>query len=186
MLVDVPEKRDEVMEQRANIIRQALCCSEKADKCDPSVLLDLAQEHYFLGDTDTARVMLKGYLDATVQEGPSHCQACHQICAKDAIMDKCSVCKVARYCSRTHQIYAWKKGRLCHKVMCQLLRRWRKAKAKEGKDNVKSSNAIVKDFFESLDNMQSWKKGRLCHKVMCVPTVEALAKVTSGERHYTY
>jgi len=37
--------------------------------------------------------------------------------------------------------------------MCPLLRRWRKAKAKEkeGKDNVKSSNAIVKDFFESLD-----------------------------------
>ena len=30
----------------------------------------------------------------TVQLGPSHCQKCRQICAKDAIMEKCSVCKV--------------------------------------------------------------------------------------------
>ena len=135
-LVDVPKKRDEV-------IRQALCCSEKAVKCGLSVLLDMAQEHYFLGDTENAHLMLRGYLDATVQQGPSHCQACHQICAKDTIMNKCSVCKVARYCSRTHQIYAWKKGRLCHKVMCPLLRHWRKAKAKGGRDNDESSNAIV-------------------------------------------
>jgi len=147
-LVDVPEKRDEVMEQRANILRQALCCSEKAVKCGLSVLLDMAQEHYFLGGTDNAHVMLKRYLDATVQQvGPSHCQACHQICAKDAIMDKCSVCKVARYCSEAHNMQAWMKGRLCHKVMCPFLTRWRKA----GKDNVESSNAILNDFFDSLD-----------------------------------
>jgi len=44
-LVDVPEKRDEVIERRANIIRPALCCSEKAVKCGLSVLLDMAQEH---------------------------------------------------------------------------------------------------------------------------------------------
>ena len=124
-------------------------------------LLDMAQEHYFRGDTANAHVMLKGYLDATVQQGPSHCQACHQICANDVIMDKCSVCKVARYCSQTHQICAWKKGRLCHKVMCPLSKRWRKAmaKAKEGKDTVKSSNAIVNDFFESLDVVYT-KHGR--------------------------
>ena len=113
-------------------------------------LLDMVQEPYFLGDTDNVHLMLERYLDVTVKQGPSHCQACHQICAKDAIMDKCSVCKVARYCIQTHQIYAWKRGRLSHKVMCPLLTRWRKAKVKEGKDNVESCNAICNDFLNAL------------------------------------
>ena len=43
------------------------------------------------------------------------------------------------------------KGRLCHNVMCPFLTPWRKAKAKEGEDNSESSDAILNDFFESLD-----------------------------------
>jgi len=42
--------------------------------------------------------------------------------------------------------------------MCPLLRRWRKAKAKEGKDNDESSNAIINDFFEILH--VAYKHGR--------------------------
>jgi len=47
-------------------------------------------------------------------------------------MEKCSVCKVARYCNSAHSIHAWKKGRLYHKVMCPLLKRWRKIMEGEG------------------------------------------------------
>ena len=47
-------------------------------------------------------------------------------------MEKCCVCKVARYCSLAHTGQAWKKGRLRHKVMRPLLKRWRKIA--EGKD----------------------------------------------------
>jgi len=125
-LVGFPERKDE-------LIRKALFSSEKAEKYYSSVgrtwsgsFLDLAQEHCFLGDTEKAHIALKEYLDATVKLGPSHCQTCLQICEKDAHMEKCSICKVARYCSATHQLQAWKKGRLCHKVMCPLLKSWRK------------------------------------------------------------
>jgi len=45
-----------------------------------------------------------------------------------------SVRSLARYCSQAHSIHAWKKGRLCHKVMCPWLKRWRKIM--EGKDTT--------------------------------------------------
>jgi len=92
----VPERIDE-------LVRKAIFWSEAAfnlqhDATD-ELLLDLAQEHYYLGDTEKAHNMIQKYLDGTVKLGPSQCQSCHQICAKDAIMEKWSVGKVARYCS---------------------------------------------------------------------------------------
>ena len=51
------------------------------------------------------------------------------------------------------------KGQLCHKVMCPFLTRWRNANAKEGEDNSESSDAILNDFFESLDEL-AYKHGR--------------------------
>jgi len=117
-------------------------------------LLQQAQEHYFLGDTDNARVILKVYFDAIVQQGPSHCQACNKICAKDAIMDKCSVCKVSRYCSEAHNIQGWMDGRPAlpqgHVPIFDALAQGEEG---EGEDNVESSNAILNDFFESLDEL---------------------------------
>jgi len=156
-LVGIPERKDE-------LIRKALFCSEAASafslssneyqnregsKRDHTLYLDLAQEHYFLGDSEKAHNMLKKYLDATVKMGPSHCQRCYQICAKDAIMEKCSVCKVARYCSGAHSIQAWKKGRLCHKVMCPLLKSWRKMNP-PGTDTTVSYDELFNDFFERV------------------------------------
>jgi len=147
-LVGVPETREEV-------IRKASLCSQEAIKLGrenypskPSIYLDLTQEHYFLGDTEKSQAMLKEYFDQTVKLGPSHCQTCHQACPKDAHMEKCSVCKVARYCSRSHSIQAWQKGRLCHKTMCPLLKRWRKLQV--GKYSNDSCSAIFNDFFESI------------------------------------
>ena len=148
-LVGIPERNDE-------LIRQALFWSEAglADcslegKIDPTCFLYLAQENYFLGDSEKAHFALKTYLGGIVQLGPSYCQACRQTCDKDAIMEKCSVCKVTRYCSEAHCIQAWKKGRLCHKFMCPFLHRWRKIKP--GKESTNDlCDELCDDFFERI------------------------------------
>jgi len=115
-----------------------------------ALYLDLAQEHYFLGDTEKVHNMLKRYLDRSLQLGASYCQACYQTCAKDAIMEKYSICKVTRYCSQAHSIQAWKKGRLCHKVMCPWLKHWRKIT--EGTKDTTSElcDELFNDFFERV------------------------------------
>ena len=149
----LPERNDEV-------IRKALFWSEAAFDLQNSewqnegrvhfdLSLDLAQEHYFLGDTERAHFRLKRYLDGTVKMGPTHCLSCDQACAKDAHMEKCSVCKVARYCSQDHSVQAWKKGRLCHRVMCPFLKRWRKIT--EGKGAAAElCDELFNDFFERV------------------------------------
>jgi len=149
MYESLPERNDE-------LIRKALFWSQAAFHLPNEVailalFLDLAQEHYFLGDLEKAHAALKTYLGGTVQLGPSYCQRCYQTFAKDAILEKCSVCKVARYCSRDHSIQAWKKGRLCHKVMCPLLKRWRKIT--EGKGTTTRTelcDELFNDFFERV------------------------------------
>jgi len=154
------EKYELLPERNDELVREALFWSEAAFNLQKSnfgvnldLRLDLAQEHYFLGDTEKAHLMLKRYLDATLRLGPSHCQSCSQICAKDAIMEKCSVCKVARYCSQAHSVQAWKKGRLCHKVMCPLLKRWRKIT--EGKYiTTELCDELFNNFFERV---LAWK-----------------------------
>jgi len=127
----IDESLDGVPEARDEVIRKALLFSERSIEIrrgnDPSILyLDVAQEHYFLGDAEKAHAVLKKYLDLTVELGSSCCQACHQSCAKDETMMVCMGCLVTRYCSQAHQRRTWKKGRLCHKVMCPLLQRWRR------------------------------------------------------------
>jgi len=147
-LIGVPATREEVIRNASHFSQEAIKLGREDDPNKPSIYLDLAQEHYFLGDTEKAQAMLKEYLDQTVKLGPSHCQTCHQACQKDAHMEKCSVCKVARYCSRAHSIQAWQKGRLCHTVMCPLLKRWRRLQG--GKATNDSSNAICNDFFDII------------------------------------
>jgi len=141
-------------ERRGRIINHALFYSEAAftlqrsEGVDPRLFLDLAQENYFDGNVNNANIMLKKYLDETVKMGPLQCLTCYQPSPKDAHMEKCSVCKVARYCSQDHSIQSWKKGRLCHKVMCPLFKRWRKMQL--GKNNAESCDEILNDFFEGV------------------------------------
>jgi len=147
----LPERNDELISKALFWSEAAfnLQNSKEAEGVNHALFLDLAQEHYFLGDAEKAHLMLKEYLEATVKLGPSHCQSCCQICAKDAIMEKCSVCKVARYCSQAHSMQAWQKGRLCHKVMCPHLKRWRKIKPdKETTTDLR--HALYSDFFERV------------------------------------
>ena len=148
------EKYESLPERNDELIRKALFWSEAAytlrfSGVTLALYLDLGQEHYFLGDSEKAHAMLKKYVDKTVKLGSSHCQACYQTCAKDAIMEKCSVCKVARYCSRDHSIKAWKKGRLCHKVMCPLSKRWLKIKPGKG-TTTELCDELFNDFFERV------------------------------------
>jgi rubrerythrin len=149
------EKYESFSERNDELIRKALffvaACNLPIPLVDVDLFLflDLAQEHYFLGDSEKAHAALKKYLDGTVRLGASHCQSCGQICAKDAIMEKCSVCKVARYCSQAHSIQAWKKGRLCHKVMCPLLKRWRKITEGKG-TTTEVRDELFNDFFERV------------------------------------
>jgi len=147
-LIGVPEIREEAIRKASLCSQESINLGHADDSRKPSIYLDLAQAHYFLGDTEKAQAMLKEYLDQTVKLGPSHCEHCHQPCPKDAHMEKCSDCKVARYCSRAHSIEAWQKYRLCHKVMCPLLKRWRKLQV--GKATGDSHNSICNDFFEIL------------------------------------
>jgi len=148
------ESQDRTPQQNDELMRNALSSSEKAVEhssggvpVDPGLLLDLAQEHYVLGDVECAHDKLSQYLDKIVKRGPSNCQTCDQTCAKDAFMEKCSVCKVARYCCEAHQLQSWQKGRLCHKVMCPLLQHWRKTK---GTDNSESRDELFSDFFQKV------------------------------------
>ena len=148
-LVDIPERNEE-------LIRKALFWSEAARKQnrfegarDPTCTLDLAQEYYFLGDSEKAHDALEIYLAGMVHMGESCCQACNEICAKGTIMKKCSFCKVARYCSVAHSIQGWRKGRLCHKVMCPYLQRWRKIKPGKRK-TIELRDALCNDFFERV------------------------------------
>jgi len=149
-LVGIPERNDDLIRKALFWSEAALYnCSSEGKIDHISSLEDLAQEYYFLGYSEKAHVALKGYLEGTVQSGSSCCQTCSQICAKDAIMEKCSICKVARYCSRAHSIKAWKKGRLCHKVMCPFLQRWRKIKP--GKETTNElRDKLCNDFFERV------------------------------------
>ena len=107
-------------------------------------------KHYFLGDSEKAHLMLNEYLEPTVKLGPSTCQSYSQIYEEEDVhMEKCSVCKVARYCSLAHSVQAWKKGRLCHNVLCPLLKRWRKIT--EGKDaTTELCDELFNDFFERV------------------------------------
>jgi len=147
------EKYESLPERNDEVIRKALFWSEAAFEGreieNLALFLDMAQEHYFLGDTEKAHLMLKEYLDGSLELGAAQCQTCGQICEKDAHMEKCSVCKVARYCSQAHSIQAWKKGRLCHKVLCPLLKRWRKLT--EGQDaTTELSDKLFSNFFERV------------------------------------
>jgi len=138
---------------------EILCCAYnssmtavqllKRDCHDDNVLLlDLAQEQYFLGGVENAQVFLEDYLDTIISSSPLLCEACDQKSGTGAIMQICGGCNVAHYCSRSHQKQSWKKGRICHKDICPLLNRWRRVK--KGKDNSESCKPLFREFFESI------------------------------------
>jgi len=75
-VVENPETRNELVRQALSFSEKAIEGSSAADTGQPPGLyLDLAQEHFLLGDMEKAQDMLKRYLDATVDLG-LNCQRC--------------------------------------------------------------------------------------------------------------
>ena len=98
----------------------------------PYAKLHLA--HLTIGNAspDDAVAHLQEYLSCIVQGGRNLCSGCWQIRGAETPMLKCSGCRVARFCSKSHQKMASNKaahggslwtGR--HKDMCGVLGRWR-------------------------------------------------------------
>ena len=96
-----------VSETREEVIRKASLCSQEAINLrredNPSIYLDLAQANYFLGDRECPGYA-QGIHGQNLETRTITLPTCHQTCPKDAHMEKCSVCKVARYCNRAHSI----------------------------------------------------------------------------------
>jgi len=79
------------------------------------------------------------------------CRSCNRKAGNGTDIKICRNCQVVDYCSEAHQILAWRRGRLSHKVMCPFLKRYRLvAKAENRIDTVESFEVICKDFFETV------------------------------------
>ena len=149
-LIDIPLERDEILRKAAYCTDTAIYNYYKKAGVvgDAVALLDLAQVQYYLGYIESAQEVLVHYLDTILSEGPLFCLACKQTSGKDAIMRTCGGCNVAHYCCRPHQKQTWKKGRLCHRAMCPLFKRWRRVK--KGKDTAESCIDLFNNFFDNM------------------------------------
>ena len=63
-------------------------------------------------------------------------------------MKACVECKVVDYCGEYHQKLAWKRGHLCHKVICPFLKRCREVRLVMEKTDPLEE--VRKDFFEEV------------------------------------
>lgn len=116
---------------------------------DRSVYLDLAHEHFLLGNTPESFEMLKDYLDFAIASGSLYCQGCHQKCCDGDTMQVCSGCKVASYCSCVHQTQAWSKYRTGHKKLCNLFSFWRRIKKGKSINTSESCDQLFEKYMKS-------------------------------------
>jgi len=90
MYESLPERNDELIRKASFWYAASFNLQSSLEGAvNLALFRDLAQEHYFLGDSEKAHAALKRYLDGTVQKGASYCQECYQACPKDGIMEKC-------------------------------------------------------------------------------------------------
>lgn len=146
-LAHIPKERKNALELSLHFSQKALTLIGRETSCDRNVYLDLAQENYLLGDMHQSHEMLKQFLDFAVHAGPLYCQGCHQTSPKEDMMQVCKGCKVASYCSCAHQSQAWKKERIGHRKMCNLLQTWRGVK--KGRKSVESCSIMFDKYFAS-------------------------------------
>jgi len=92
-------------------------------------------------------LLLKAYLDETMKLGPSHCYVNKLVQRMQSWRNVVSV--------RSHdtavnpiQYRHGRRVRLCHRVMCPLLKQWRKMNT--GKETVDSCDAFFSGFFERV------------------------------------
>lgn len=140
------EGRREILTLSLDFSKKALNLIEREPSGNRSLLLDMAQQYYLIGNREEAHKMLKKYLDFALLSGPSYCQDCHQK-SHNNTMQVCGGCKVACYCSETHQGQAWNKIRTGHRKLCPLFSKWRQIK--KGKKSADSFDVLIDKYFES-------------------------------------
>ncbi len=142
-----PKERKNSLQLSLQFSQKALDLIDRGNLSERHVYLDIAQQHYLLGNKTDSHEMLKRFLDFSFHAGPSYCECCHQISPKENMMQVCKGCKVASYCSGGHQAQAWKQERTGHRKLCPLLNTWRLVK--KGQESVECASEMFNKYFSS-------------------------------------
>lgn len=134
--------------QRRKILKLATDYSQYVGAITMDMHLTHAQLFYFNGNENQAYTHLKQYLDDRLTECKLGCYTCKQRIQKEYFSMTCACCKVALYCDKIHQHLTWKNERICHKVLCPLLRYWRRVRA--GKTGEGRCKEVFSSFFENI------------------------------------
>ena len=137
-----------IIDQRTQILHYAIDHSEQVHKVSPEMHLIRAQLSYFNGDKRQAYHHLELCLVLRVAECKLRCYTCKQRVQEQHTPLKCASCKAVWYCDKRHQRLTWQDERICHKVLCPLLRYWRRVKA--GKAGETRCDEAFSSFFESI------------------------------------
>jgi len=126
-------------------------------------LLDVAQELYLLGDIDQSFSKLCLYLDQEIMSSSRYCQGCNQVGNFNVVSKVCKGCKACYYCNELCQHLDWKwieDKRKSHKMLCPLLKHWRKSWKEMLLSRVLIPN-IVEDGEDPQSDQQSARPGML-------------------------
>lgn len=133
---------------------------EKNTSLEASFYLEIAQQNFLSGKLErqsleeweesrsSAHEYLKKYLDYQVTALKTCCQACDRACTDDVSKLVCDKCLVARFCCEGHLAKSWKRGRVCHRYLCPLFKRWREVK--KGKRKEDSMKEVIDEFFQAI------------------------------------
>ena len=136
------------IDQRRDILKLATAYSQDDVETTVDMHLTHAQIFYYNGNRSQAYTHLKQYLDVRLTECKVGCYTCKQRVQEQHTPLKCASCKAVWYCDKRHQRLTWQDERICHKVICPLLRYWRRVKA--GKAGETRCDEAFSSFFESI------------------------------------
>ena len=120
------------------------------NRCDKKsfqhhILFDLAQQHYFLGSINTAKVSIITYLRSYL-ESTGKCHGCGQTNKNGEVEYICRDCRSTFYCSRACQVqnYRGEKSTFVkHRLFCPLVKSWKKfSKANPDVQQMTSREAV--------------------------------------------
>eukprot|EP01083_Nonionella_stella_P240219 839971_1 len=126
-------------------------------------LLDVAQELYLLGHFDQSFSKLCLYLDQEIMSSSRYCQGCNQVGNFNVVSRVCKGCNACYYCNELCQHLDWKwieDKRKSHKMLCPLLKHWRKSWKEMLLSRVQTPN-MVEDGEDPQFNQHSARPGIL-------------------------
>ena len=146
--------------QNLKLVHNLELRKEKNTSLEASIYLEIAQQNFLSGKLErqsleeweesrsSAHEYLKKYLDYQVTALKTCCQACDRACTDDVSNLVCDRCLVARFCCEDHLAKSWKRGRVCHRYLCPLFKRWREVKKKKRKED--SMEELIDEFFQAI------------------------------------